>query len=95
MHKGKISEIYNVSGDCKINNISLVRQILRELNLSEDLIEYVSDKRSYDKQFSVSNDRMFIDLGWEPMIDFNERIKKTEKWHVDNKKWWEPLIERN
>lgn len=95
LHKGKIGEIYNVSGDCKIDNLSLVKQILQELNLSDDLIEYVSDRRGHDKQYSVSSDKIYIDLGWKPMVDFKEGIRRTVKWYVDNQKWWEPLIERN
>lgn len=95
LHKGKIGEIYNVSGDCKIDNLSLVKQILQELNLSDDLIEYVSDRRGHDKQYSVSSDKIYIDLGWKPMVDFKEGIRRTVKWYVDNQKWWGPLIERN
>ena len=90
LHKGKIGEIYNVSGGYEITNIELTRKILRYLGKSEDLIQFVEDRPGHDKRYSLDCVKIKA-LGWKPRYDFETALKETINWYKENRKWWEPL----
>ena len=69
-----------------------MRAILRELDKPESLIEYVTDRPGHDMRYAIDPRKIKAELGWEPATSFDEGIKKTVKWYLDNKDWWEHIV---
>lgn len=92
IHDGKDGEVYNVGGHNEMKNIDIVKLICKELGKSEDLITYVTDRKGHDMRYAIDPTKIHNDLGWLPETKFEDGIKKTIKWYLDNKKWWEEII---
>jgi len=87
LHKGKPGEIYNIGGNNEWHNIDIVKLILKELGKSESLIEYVTDRLGHDRRYAIDAGKIKNELGWAPSIQFEEGIKKTIQWYLDNDGW--------
>ncbi len=91
--KAKVGEVYNVGGNNEKFNIDIVKTIIKILKetvnekISEDLIKYVEDRKGHDRRYAIDASKIKKELGWEPQINFEEGIKKTVKWYVENKEW--------
>jgi dTDP-glucose 4,6-dehydratase len=94
LHRGKPGEVYNIGGNNEKPNILIVKLILQELGKPESLIAYVSDRLGHDRRYAIDASKMKNELGWEPKVTFEVGIKKTVKWYLDNKQWWEKLIKK-
>ncbi|SHK24079.1 dTDP-glucose 4,6-dehydratase [Tepidibacter formicigenes] len=92
LHKGKLGEVYNVGGNNEKANIEIVKIIIKTLGKSEDLIKYVKDRLGHDKRYAIDNTKITTELGWKPEYTFEEGIKETIQWYLDNKPWWENII---
>ena len=92
IHEGKVGELYNVGGHNEMANIDIVKLILKELGKSEDLITYVTDRKGHDRRYAIDPTKIHTELGWLPKTKFQDGIKKTIKWYLDNKSWWEPIV---
>ena len=92
IHKGRIGEVYNVGGHNERTNLEVVKTIIQELGKSEDLIKYVGDRKGHDMRYAIDPTKIHKELGWLPTTTFDEGIKKTVKWYLDNKAWWENII---
>ena len=92
IRKGKAGEIYNIGGHNEKTNLEVVKTILRELGKSEDLIKFVADRPGHDKRYAIDPSKIRKELGWEPTTLFDEGIKLTIRWYLDNRKWWENII---
>jgi dTDP-glucose 4,6-dehydratase len=91
MHKGNPGEIYNVGGNNEKSNISIVRTILMMLNKSEDLIRYVKDRPGHDRRYAIDASKIREELGWQPLINFEQGIAETINWYVSNRPWWQDI----
>ena len=91
-HKGKIGEVYNVGGHNEMQNIDIVKIILAELGKPESLITYVTDRKGHDLRYAIDPAKIDSELGWLPKTKFKDGIKKTIKWYLDNKKWWQDIL---
>jgi dTDP-glucose 4,6-dehydratase len=76
LHYGKDGEVYNIGGECELRNIEIVNTILRGLNKSQDLIEFVEDRLGHDWRYAMDIDKISYELDWEPQIDFEDGIKE-------------------
>lgn len=83
IHRGKVGEIYNVSGNNEIDNITLARMIIKKLNKSEDLIEYIEDRPGHDMRYSLDSEKIYKELGIKAKTDFPEGINKTIEWYLN------------
>ena len=92
IHKGKIGEVYNVGGHNEKSNIDIVKTILKLLGKSEDLITFVEDRKGHDMRYAIDPTKIYNDLGWLPETKFEDGIKKTIDWYLNNKKWWKDII---
>lgn len=92
IHKGNVGDVYNVGGNNEKKNIDIVKLICKELGKSEELITYVSDRKGHDRRYAINSSKLQRELGWMPEIRFEEGIKKTINWYLDNRKWWEEII---
>ena len=92
IRKGKIGEVYNVGGNNENTNIEVVKLILDELGKSKDLITYVEDRKGNEQRYANDPSKIKRDLGWFPETKFEDGIKNTIKWYLENKGWWQRII---
>ena len=92
LHKGKVGEVYNIGGHNEKTNLEVVKTILKELGKPESLITYVKDRAGHDMRYAIDPSKAKRELGWEPTTLFDEGIKMTIKWYLDNRSWWESII---
>ncbi len=93
LHNGRVGEIYNVGGHNEMANIDVVRLICRALGRSEDLITFVADRKGHDRRYAVDAQKMADELGWQPETAFADGIQKTVQWYLDNRTWWENILD--
>ena len=92
LHNGKDGEVYNVGGHNEMKNIDIVKLICKELGKSESLIEYVADRKGHDMRYAIDPGKIHSELGWLPDTKFEEGIVKTIDWYLQNKDWWENIL---
>ena len=92
VRNGKIGEVYNIGGHNERTNLDVVKTILRELGKDEGLITYVSDRLGHDRRYAIDPTKMQTELGWQPTTLFDEGIKKTIQWYLDNTSWWKRIL---
>lgn len=92
IHNGKVGEVYNIGGHNEMRNIDIVKLILKELGKDESLITFVTDRKGHDQRYAIDPTKIHNELGWLPETMFKDGIKKTIKWYLDNKPWWEQII---
>lgn len=92
IHKGREGEIYNIGGHNEMKNIDIVRLICKKLNKSETLITYVRDRKGHDMRYAIDPTKIHKELGWLPKTKFNDGIDKTIDWYLNNREWWETII---
>lgn len=92
IHHGREGEVYNIGGRNERTNLEVVKTILKELGKPEELITFVKDRPGHDLRYAIDPTKIKNELGWEPKTSFEEGIKKTIKWYLDNRDWWEEII---
>jgi len=92
LHDGKDGEVYNIGGNNERTNLQIVKIILKELGKPESLITYVKDRAGHDLRYAIDPSKTIREFNWQPTILFDEGIKKTIKWYLDNKDWWQNII---
>ena len=92
LHKGRVGEVYNVGGHNEKQNIEIVKIICRELGKPESLITHVGDRKGHDMRYAIDPTKIHSELGWLPETKFEDGIKKTIQWYLDNRQWWEEII---
>lgn len=92
IRNGSEGEIYNIGGRSEKSNLDVVKTILKELGKSEELIQFVTDRPGHDKRYAIDPTKIKKELGWEPMTSFDEGIRLTIRWYLENRKWWENII---
>lgn len=92
VRKGRVGEIYNIGGHNERTNLSVVKEILSILGKDESLIEYVTDRPGHDLRYAIDPTKISKELGWLPKTSFEEGIKKTVQWYLDNKGWWQHVL---
>lgn len=91
LHKGKIGEVYNIGGHNEKTNLEITHLILDAMGKDESSIEYVQDRLGHDRRYAISNDKITSELGWKPSLTFEEGIKLTIDWYLNNQKWIEQI----
>lgn len=92
LHKGTIGEVYNIGGHNEWKNIDIVKLILKELNKPESLISFVKDRPGHDRRYAIDASKIQRELGWAPAHNFENGIRETIQWYVQNRRWWERII---
>ena len=87
LHKGKIGEVYNIGGHNEKTNLEITHLILDAMGKDESSIKYVDDRLGHDRRYAISNDKITAELGWKPSITFEEGIKLTIDWYLNNQNW--------
>lgn len=92
--KGKIGETYCLGGDNEITNLKLIKQILSNMGFGEEMIQFVNDRPGHDLRYAIDFQKAKKELGWKPIFNFNEGLKKTINWYKQNSEWWKKLISK-
>ena len=92
MRKGRVGEVYNVGGHNERTNLEVVKTILRELNKPESLITFVTDRPGHDRRYAIDPAKIHGELGWLPETKFDDGIRATIRWYLDNVGWLERII---
>jgi dTDP-glucose 4,6-dehydratase len=92
IHKGREGEIYNVGGHNERTNLEVVKTILKALNKPESLITFVKDRPGHDMRYAIDPTKIHNELGWLPKTKFDDGIKQTVEWYLNNRSWWENII---
>ena len=93
--KGRAGQVYNITAYEEITNKTIVEKILDILGKSHDMIEYVEDRPGHDKRYSIDCSKIEDQIGWKPRYEFDDALKQTVQWYIQNQSWWEPLINKN
>jgi len=99
-HKGQSGETYNIGGHNEIENIKLVKLICRIIDQMTDnkdksrekLIKFVADRPGHDRRYAIDASYIESELGWRPVHTFEEGIRKTVEWYIENEEWLENCI---
>ena len=87
LHKVKIGEVYNIGGHNEKTNLEITHLILDAMGKDESYIEHVTDRLGHDRRYAISNDKITSELGWQPSLTFEEGIKLTIDWYLNNQDW--------
>jgi len=102
--EGKIGETYNIGGHNERKNIDVVKTICGILDgiitdkpngiaSFADLITFVTDRPGHDMRYAIDASKIKNDLGWVPEETFETGIEKTVHWYLDNKQWWQRVLD--
>lgn len=85
---GRIGETYLIEVNNEINNITVLKQILKEMNKEEDYFDFVEDRKGHDLKYSINPTKLNKELNFKPKhTDFNKGLKETIDWYKKNKNW--------
>ena len=92
MRKGRVGEVYNVGGHNERTNLEVVKTILAQLGKPESLITYVTDRPGHDMRYAIDPTKIHTELGWLPETKFDDGIKATIQWYLENEDWWKNIL---
>lgn len=92
LHKGNSGEIYNIGANQELENIQVVKTILKLTDKPQSLMKFVEDRRGHDLRYSLRTEKT-QELGWRPSTEFSVGIEKTINWYRQNVEWWKTIVE--
>ena len=92
LQNGKVGQVYNIGGHNEMRNIDIVKLILKQLGKPESLITHVTDRKGHDMRYAIDPTFIHEELGWLPETRFADGIRKTIQWYLDNRGWWENIV---
>lgn len=92
LQKGIPGEIYNISAGFEKENIEITQKVLELTGKDESLIQWVPDRPGHDRRYSMNSDKLRA-LGWQPLVSWEEGIRKTVQWYKENEWWWRKIKE--
>ena len=100
--RGEPGQVYNVGASAEATNVDVVRAVCACMDevLPDSphrphagLIEFVPDRPGHDRRYAVDSSRSRRELGWRPSLDLREGLKRTVRWYLDNRWWWQGIRE--
>lgn len=100
LNMGNPGETYNIGGNSEFTNKEVVLRLcscLRDLQESdieyEDLITHVEDRPGHDKRYAIDSSKMQNQLNWSPSVDFDQGLRSTVAWYLQNREWWQAILD--
>jgi dTDP-glucose 4,6-dehydratase len=93
LENGKPGEIYNISSGNEYENLEVVKRILKIMGRDQNLIEFVDDRPGHDLRYAIDSSKIRKELRWRPRRSFEEALKETVDWYLNNTWWWIPLLD--
>ena len=53
---------------------------------------YLADRKGHDRRYAIDPAKIHRELGWLPETAFGEGIRRTIRWYLENRTWWEEII---
>jgi len=101
--RGRTGETYNIGGGAERSNLDVVQTVadlvdelappLGSGSSRRDLVEFVADRPGHDLRYAINDSKIRSELGWEPTVSFEEGLRRTVQWYLDNEWWWQPLVQ--
>ncbi|MFG3345348.1 dTDP-glucose 4,6-dehydratase [Streptomyces sp. NPDC048018] len=88
---GRAGEVYHIGGGTEVTNKELTGMLLDACGAGWDMVEHVEDRKGHDLRYSLSIAKIQEELGYRPLVTFEEGLASTVQWYRDNRSWWEPL----
>ncbi|HEV3041602.1 MAG TPA: dTDP-glucose 4,6-dehydratase [Candidatus Angelobacter sp.] len=92
LRKGKEGEVYNIGGECELENIAVARKILKALGRAEDLLKFVADRPAHDRRYALDCSKLKESLGWTPTWNFDQGLAETIDWYQANSAWLREIL---
>jgi dTDP-glucose 4,6-dehydratase len=87
LRKGRDGEIYNIGGNRSLPNLEVVHKVLALTGKPESLIQYVTDRLGHDRRYALTSDKLTMETGWQPEMDFETGLAETIEWYRANAAW--------
>ena len=84
-YAGDVGQKYNIGGECEMTNLELVKMILKLMNASENLIEFVDDRPGHDLRYAIDNAKIYKTISFQPQFNIEKGLKKTIEWYEKNR----------
>jgi dTDP-glucose 4,6-dehydratase len=91
---GRPGEVYNIGGGTELTNRELTERLLAAMGSDWSSVEMVTDRKGHDRRYSVDITKISTELGYAPLVDFDEGLASTVAWYRENRPWWEKLKAR-
>jgi dTDP-glucose 4,6-dehydratase len=100
LERGRLGETYNIGGGEERQNIEVVRLLCALLDEAvpnsphrphRKLIAYVEDRPGHDLRYAIDDSKLRREFGWRPSESLESGLRKTVRWYLDNRAWWEPI----
>ena len=89
LRMGKLGEIYNIGGECEMENIAVAKKILKAVGRSESLLKFVTDRLAHDRRYALDCTKIKCELDWRPVWEFERGLADTIRWYRENLDWLE------
>jgi dTDP-glucose 4,6-dehydratase len=98
--QGRPGETYNIGGRSERANLQVVHAICAALDQVRPrtdgqgyavLIKHVQDRKGHDRRYAIDDTRIASELGWSPAFDFENGIRQTVAWYLENADWVESV----
>jgi len=91
LENSKAGEVYNIGASSEMTNIEIIKLILKHLLKSENLISFIKDRPGHDRRYAIDSTKIQQEVGWKPLHKFDEAIKFTIDWYLNNSIWWKRI----
>ncbi len=91
---GRAGETYNIGGGTELTNRELTELLLEATGKDWSYVDRVDDRKGHDLRYSVDISKIRAELGYEPLVPFEQGLADVVQWYRDNRAWWEPLKAR-
>ncbi len=89
--KGRPGQVYNLGGNNERPNLEITQRLIELLGRDESSIEYVADRLGHDRRYAIDASKIENELGWRPIVDFEQGLAQTVQWYRENKPWWQRI----
>ena len=86
--RGKPGEVYNVGGGNERTNIEITKLLLAAMGKPESFLKFVPDRPGHDRRYAIDDTKIRTGLGVAPRVPFEEGIRETVRWYLENEPWW-------
>ncbi|TAL07216.1 MAG: dTDP-glucose 4,6-dehydratase [Verrucomicrobia bacterium] len=101
--RGKDGETYNIGGHNEWANINIVQLICDTVDefapqlggSSRKLITFVKDRPGHDRRYAIDAGKIERELGWTPAHKFEDGIRETIRWYLDNQAWVKTVSQKH
>jgi dTDP-glucose 4,6-dehydratase len=95
LERGRIGETYLIGAECEVDNVTIVRTLLRIMGKPEDWFDFVADRPGHDVRYAIDPGKLTAELGWSPAYrDLEAGLRATVAWYEENRDWWQDAKER-